>query len=67
MHERGEHDSARALWTQAAQAGHSGAAYDLGTLLLQQGERAAAERWWKAAAHDDPRAAASLSALSEQP
>ncbi|MFF2392083.1 hypothetical protein [Nocardia sp. NPDC058114] len=67
MHERGEHDSARALWTQAAQAGHSGAAYDLGTLLLQQGERAAAEQWWKAAAHDDPRAAASLSALSEQP
>ncbi|WP_446222616.1 hypothetical protein ACTWPB_22910 [Nocardia sp. IBHARD005] len=67
MHERGEHDSARALWTQAAQAGHSGAAFDLGTLLLQQGERAAAEQWWKAAAHDDPRAAASLSALSEQP
>ncbi|MFD4459825.1 hypothetical protein [Nocardia sp. NPDC058480] len=67
MHERGEHDSARALWTQAAQAGHSGAAYDLGTLLLRQGERAAAEQWWKAAAHDDPRAAASLSALSEQP
>ncbi|MFD4440119.1 type IV pilus biogenesis/stability protein PilW [Nocardia sp. NPDC058519] len=67
MHARGEHDSARALWTQAAEAGHSGAAFDLGTLLLQQGERAAAEQWWKAAAHDDPRAAASLSALSEQP
>lgn len=67
MHERGEHDSARALWTQAAQAGHSGAAYDLGALLLRQGERAAAEQWWKAAARDDPRAAASLTALSEQP
>ncbi|KQY37462.1 hypothetical protein ASD42_02395 [Nocardia sp. Root136] len=67
MHERGEQDSARALWTQAAQAGHSGAAYDLGALLLQQGERAAAERWWKTAAHDDPRAAASLTALSELP
>ncbi len=67
MHERGEHDSARALWTQAAQAGHSGAAYDLGALLLQQGERAAAERWWKTAAHEDPRAAASLNALSELP
>ncbi|MEV0546212.1 hypothetical protein OG308_25095 [Nocardia salmonicida] len=67
MHERGEHDSARALWTQAAQAGHSGAAYDLGALLLRQGERAAAERWWKTAAHDDPRAAASLTALSELP
>ncbi|MBC7304803.1 MAG: hypothetical protein H5T78_28135, partial [Nocardia sp.] len=51
MYERGEHDSARALWTQAAQAGHSGAAYDLGALLLLQGERAAAERWWQAAAH----------------
>ncbi|WP_410872629.1 tetratricopeptide repeat protein [Nocardia sp. A7] len=67
MHERGEHDSARALWTQAAQAGHSGAAYDLGALLLQQGERDAAEQWWKAAARDDPRAAASLTALSELP
>ncbi|MGY0499654.1 hypothetical protein ACWZHB_14315 [Nocardia sp. FBN12] len=67
MHERGEHDSARALWTQAAEAGHSGAAYDLGALLLQQGERAAAEQWWKAAARDDPRAAASLTALSELP
>ncbi|MFI7524753.1 hypothetical protein [Nocardia salmonicida] len=67
MHERGEHDSARALWTQAAQAGHTGAAYDLGALLLQQGERAAAEQWWKTAAHDDPRAAASLTALSELP
>ncbi|MFD3743382.1 hypothetical protein [Nocardia sp. NPDC058633] len=67
MHARGDHDSARALWTQAAQAGHSGAAYDLGALLLQHGERAAAEQWWKAAAHDDPRAAASLTALSELP
>lgn len=67
MHERGEHDSARALWTQAAQAGHTGAAYDLGALLLRQGERAGAERWWKTAAHDDPRAAASLTALSELP
>ncbi|MFD3702196.1 hypothetical protein ACFWUP_03530 [Nocardia sp. NPDC058658] len=66
MHERGEHASARILWTQAARAGHSGAAYDLGTLLLQQGERAEAEQWWKAAARDDPRAAASLTALSEQ-
>ncbi|MFD6396457.1 hypothetical protein [Nocardia sp. NPDC060249] len=67
MHERGDHDSARALWTQAAQAGHSGAAYDLGTLLLQQGDRAAAAHWWTAAAHDDPRAAASLTALPELP
>ncbi|TCJ95546.1 hypothetical protein [Nocardia alba] len=64
MHERGEHDSARALWTQAAQAGHSGAAYDLGTLLLREGERAAAEHWWKAAAPDDPRAALALSELA---
>ncbi|MFE1591518.1 tetratricopeptide repeat protein [Nocardia sp. NPDC058705] len=67
MHERGEHASARILWTQAAQAGHSGAAYDLGALLMQQGERAAAEQWWKAAARDDPRAAACLTALSELP
>ncbi len=67
MHERGEHDSARVLWTQAAQAGHSGAAYDLGALLLRQGDRAAAEQWLKAAARDDPRAAASLTALSETP
>ncbi|MGW6426345.1 hypothetical protein ACWF82_27040 [Nocardia sp. NPDC055053] len=63
MNERGEHDSARALLTQAAEAGHSGAAYDLGVLLLRAGDRAGAEHWWKAAAHDDPRAAASLTEL----
>ncbi|GAD85866.1 hypothetical protein FEK33_15530 [Nocardia asteroides NBRC 15531] len=63
MHERGEHDSARMLLTQAAEAGHSAAAYDLGVLLLRAGDRAGAEHWWKAAAHDDPRAAASLTEL----
>ncbi|MFI5498142.1 hypothetical protein ACIA5E_03690 [Nocardia asteroides] len=63
MHERGEHDSARTLLTQAAEAGHSAAAYDLGVLLLRAGDRAGAEHWWKAAAHDDPRAAASLTEL----
>ncbi|MFE6923378.1 hypothetical protein ACFVAV_20310 [Nocardia sp. NPDC057663] len=64
MNERGEHDSARTLLTQAAEAGHSGAAYDLGVLLLRAGDRAGAEHWWKAAAHDDPRAAASLTELA---
>lgn len=63
MNERGEHDSARTLLTQAAEAGHSAAAYDLGVLLLRDGDRAGAEHWWKAAAHDDPRAAASLTEL----
>ncbi|WP_278265731.1 hypothetical protein [Nocardia sp. AG03] len=67
MHERGEHDSARLLWTQAARAGHSGAAYDLGVLALRAGDRASAQRWWQAAAPDDPRAAACLSELSELP
>ncbi|MFF2084072.1 hypothetical protein ACFVVM_09865 [Nocardia sp. NPDC058176] len=63
MYARGEQDSARALWTQAAEAGHSGAAYDLGMLLLAAGDRIAAEKWLKAAARDDARAAASLSEL----
>jgi TPR repeat protein len=65
MNERGEHDSARALLTQAAEAGHSAAAYELGVLLLRAGDREGAERWWKAAAHDDPRAAASLAELPQ--
>lgn len=65
MNERGEHDSARALLTQAAEAGHSAAAYELGVLLLRAGDREGAERWWKAAAHDDPRAAASLTELPQ--
>ncbi|MFD4431258.1 tetratricopeptide repeat protein, partial [Nocardia sp. NPDC058497] len=43
MNERGEHDSARTLLTQAAEAGHSGAASDLGVLLLRAGDRAGAE------------------------
>ncbi|MFC6010216.1 tetratricopeptide repeat protein [Nocardia lasii] len=66
MRERGQHDSARLLWTQAARAGHSGAAYDLGVLLLEAGERGAAEQWWREAAQADPRAAAALGALAEQ-
>ncbi|MGW5313536.1 tetratricopeptide repeat protein [Nocardia thailandica] len=63
MHERGDHDSARSLWTQAAQAGHPGAAYDLGALLLRSGDHGAAEHWWRAAAPSDPRAAAALADL----
>ncbi|MEV0336177.1 hypothetical protein [Nocardia sp. NPDC050717] len=66
MRERGEHDSARALLTQAAEAGHRGAAHDLGALLLDAGDRAGAEKWWKAAAPDDPRAATSLSELTQR-
>ncbi|MFD3508790.1 type IV pilus biogenesis/stability protein PilW [Nocardia sp. NPDC058666] len=66
MHERGEHDSARLLWTQAARAGHPGAAYDLGTLFYQAGDDEAAQQWWQTAAHEDPRAAASLTALLER-
>ncbi|MFE3545384.1 hypothetical protein ACFXK0_20675 [Nocardia sp. NPDC059177] len=67
MYERGEHDSARLLWTQAARAGHHGAAYDLGALAMAAGDRATAEHWWQAAAPDDPRAAASLTELSQLP
>ncbi|MFC4128496.1 hypothetical protein [Nocardia rhizosphaerae] len=66
MHERGDHDSARALLTQAAEAGHGAAAYELGALLLRAGDRAGAEYWWKAAADDDARAAASLSELTQR-
>lgn len=67
MHERGDHDSARSLWTQAAQAGHPGAAYDLGALLLRSGDHGAAEHWWRAAAPSDPRAAAALADLRDGP
>ncbi|MEV0075417.1 hypothetical protein AB0H58_03305 [Nocardia neocaledoniensis] len=66
MRERGDHDSARTLLTQAAEAGHRGAALDLGALLLDAGDRAGAEKWWKAAAPDDPRAATSLSELTQR-
>ncbi|GEM34754.1 hypothetical protein NN3_57610 [Nocardia neocaledoniensis NBRC 108232] len=66
MRERGDHDSARTLLTQAAEAGHRGAAHDLGALLLDAGDRAGAEKWWKAAAPDDPRAATSLSELTQR-
>ncbi|WP_280216812.1 tetratricopeptide repeat protein [Nocardia neocaledoniensis] len=66
MRERGDHDSARTLLTQAAEAGHRGAARDLGALLLDAGDRAGAEKWWKAAAPDDPRAATSLSELTQR-
>ncbi|WP_280343383.1 tetratricopeptide repeat protein [Nocardia neocaledoniensis] len=66
MRERGDHDSARALLAQAAEAGHRGAAHDLGALLLDAGDHAGAEKWWKAAAPDDPRAAASLSELTQR-
>jgi hypothetical protein len=66
MRERGDHDSARTLLTQAAEAGHRGAARDLGALLLDAGDRAGAEKWWKVAAPDDPRAATSLSELTQR-
>ncbi|UGT56021.1 tetratricopeptide repeat protein [Nocardia asteroides] len=66
MRERGDHESARTLLTQAAEAGHRGAAHDLGALLLDAGDRAGAEKWWKAAAPDDPRAATSLSELTQR-
>ncbi|MFC4376368.1 type IV pilus biogenesis/stability protein PilW [Nocardia halotolerans] len=66
MHTRGEHDSARSLWTRAAAAGHSGAAYNLGLAALRAGDTVTAQKWWQAAAHDDPRAAALLTELPQR-
>ncbi|KAF0844875.1 hypothetical protein [Nocardia caishijiensis] len=66
MFARGEHDSARLLWTQAAEAGHSGAAYDLGLLALHVGDISTARTWWQAAAHEDPRAATCLAELPQR-
>ncbi|MFC9962850.1 type IV pilus biogenesis/stability protein PilW [Nocardia ignorata] len=66
MFARGEHDSARVLWAQAAEAGNSAAAYDLGLLALHVGDIGAARTWWQAAAHEDPRAAACLAELPQR-
>ncbi|GGK35805.1 tetratricopeptide repeat protein [Nocardia camponoti] len=63
MYERGEHDSARMLWTQAAEAGHPGAAYDLGVTLMRSGEHAGARIWLATIADTDPRASELLSQL----
>ncbi|MFD0364844.1 hypothetical protein ACFQZZ_25685 [Nocardia sp. GCM10030253] len=63
MFSRGEEDGACSLWTQAAEAGHAGAAYDLGVIRLRDGDLAEAERWWRAAA--DRRESRAMIGLAE--
>ncbi|WP_454197391.1 hypothetical protein [Nocardia sp. Marseille-Q1738] len=67
MSTMGEEEQACGLWTQAAEAGHAGAAYELGLVRYRHGDRAGAETWWRTAAERrEPRAMAGLADVLDQ-